>query len=69
LQLTARLLAHARPRLVVATKSDKLSNNELRKNVERIRHQLVADEVGAFCAVTGRGRDEVWRTIEATLDL
>jgi len=68
LQLNEWLAAEARPRLVVATKSDKLSNNELRKNVERIRRQLVADEVVAYSAVTRRGRDEVWRIIEAALD-
>jgi GTP-binding protein len=68
LQLNEWLTAHARPRLVVATKSDKLSNNELRKNVERIRRKLVADEVAAYSAMTGRERDEVWRIIKAALD-
>src|SRR6185295_18937808 len=33
-QLNEWLAAHAKPRIVVATKSDKLSNNELRKNFE-----------------------------------
>ncbi|HEY0547509.1 MAG TPA: ribosome biogenesis GTP-binding protein YihA/YsxC [Pyrinomonadaceae bacterium] len=61
------LLTQQKPRLIVATKSDKLSNNELRKNVERVRRTLKTDEVVAYSAVTGRGRDEVWRAIEEAM--
>ncbi len=57
--------------LTVATKSDKLSQNELRKNVERAQKLLGSpnssddtDQVIAYSAVTGRGRDVVWRAIE-----
>jgi GTP-binding protein len=68
LQLNEWLIANARPRLIVATKSDKLSNNELRKNVERIRRTLKTDEVVPFSAMTERGRDEVWRIIEKAIE-
>jgi GTP-binding protein len=61
------LITQQKPRLIVATKSDKLSNNELRKNIERIRNTLKTDEVVAYSATTGRGRDEVWRAIEEAL--
>lgn len=64
LQLNEWLAAHAKPRIVVATKSDKLSNNELRKNFERVKRTLDAERVIAYSATTGRGREEVWRTIE-----
>ena len=64
LQLNEWLAAHQQPRVVVATKSDKLSNNELRKNLERVRTKLDAERVIAYSAVTGKGREEVWRTIE-----
>jgi GTP-binding protein len=67
LQLNEWLRHHARPRVVVATKSDKLSQNQLRKNIERARRALGAEEVIAYSATTGRGRDEVWRTIEEAL--
>ncbi len=67
LQLDEWLAANARRRLIVATKSDKLSNNELRKNMERARRTLRTDQVTAYSAVTGRGRDEVWRIIEDAL--
>jgi GTP-binding protein len=67
LQLNEWLAAHQQPRVVVATKSDKLSNNELRKNLERVRTKLDGERVIAYSAVTGKGREEVWRTIEETV--
>ena len=67
LQLHEWLVHHDRPHLIVATKSDKLSNNELRKNIERTRRVLKSDEVVPFSATTGRGREETWRVIERVL--
>lgn len=64
LQLHEWLERYAKPRLIVATKSDKLSNNELRKSIERARRTFSDDIVVAYSANTGRGRDEVWRRIE-----
>jgi GTP-binding protein len=66
LQLNEWLAAHAKPRIVVATKSDKLSNNELRKNIERIKRVLDAEQIIAYSALTGQGREKVWRAIEET---
>ena len=67
LQLHEWLVHHDRPHLIVATKSDKLSNNELRKNIERTRRVLKSDEVVPFSATTGRGLEETWRVIERVL--
>ena len=67
LQLNEWLAAHAKPRIVVATKSDKLSNNELRKNFERVKRSLDAERIIAYSATTGRGREEVWRAIEEAM--
>jgi GTP-binding protein len=67
LQLNDWLEHHAKPRVIVATKSDKLSNNELRKNLERVRRVMGTTEVVAYSATTGRGRAEVWRSIEAAI--
>ena len=64
LQLDEWLAANAQPRVVVATKSDKLSQNELRKKIEGARRALSAENLIAYSAMTGRGRDEVWHTIE-----
>jgi GTP-binding protein len=67
LQLHAWLGRHAKPGLIVATKSDKLSNNELRKSMERAQQTFSEEKVVAYSASTGRGRDEVWRSIEIAL--
>ena len=64
LQLHEWLEQSNKPRLIVATKSDKLSNNELRKNLEHIARVLNDDSVMAYSAKSGRGRDELWRAIK-----
>jgi GTP-binding protein len=65
LQLHEWLDQSDKPRLIVATKSDKLSNNELRKNLEHIARVLNDDSVMAYSAKSGRGRDELWRAIKS----
>jgi GTP-binding protein len=67
LQLHEWLEHSNKPRLIVATKSDKLSNNELRKNLEHIRQVLTDGSVMAYSAKTGRGRDELWRAIKTAI--
>ncbi len=67
LQLQEWLENSNKPRLVVATKSDKLSNNELRKNLEHIERVLEDDKIVAYSAKTGRGRDELWRAIKRAI--
>jgi GTP-binding protein len=71
LQLHEWLTAYAKPYLTVATKSDKLSQNELRKNMGRTREILSATagggDVVAYSAVTGHGRERLWRAIEEAL--
>jgi GTP-binding protein len=64
LQLHDWLEHSAQPRLIVATKSDKLSNNELKTSLQRVRRAFNAESVIAFSAKTGTGREEVWRMIE-----
>jgi GTP-binding protein len=68
LQLHEWLEESDKPRLVVATKSDKLSNNELRKNLGHIARVLNDDSVMAFSAKSGRGREELWRAIKSAID-
>ena len=67
LQLHEWLELSNKPRLVVATKSDKLSNNELRKNLQHIARVLNHDSVLAYSAKSGRGRDELWRAIKSAM--
>lgn len=70
LQLREWLTAYAKPHLTVATKSDKLSQNVLGKNLRRAREVLGAQgsgEVVSYSATTGHGRERVWRAIEEAL--
>jgi GTP-binding protein len=67
LQLHEWLVHHQKPHLIVATKSDKLSNNELRRNIDRAKRLLETDNALPYSAVTGQGRDKVWRAIEDAL--
>ena len=68
LQLHEWLEESDKPRLIVATKSDKLSNNELRKNLEHITRVLNDDSVMAYSAKSGRGREELWRAIRNAIE-
>ena len=69
LQLHEWLEHSAGPRLIVATKSDKLSNNELKKNLEHIARVLNVDSVMAYSAKSGRGREEIWRAIKNAISV
>jgi GTP-binding protein len=53
--------------LIIATKSDKLSNNELRKNIATIERALNIDRVLVYSANTRRGQNEIWGAIEKSL--
>jgi GTP-binding protein len=67
LQLHEWLVHHRKPHLIVATKSDKLSNNELRQNIKRIATVFRIDQVLIYSATKKRGRDELWGAIEKSL--
>ncbi|MFN2498437.1 MAG: ribosome biogenesis GTP-binding protein YihA/YsxC [Pyrinomonadaceae bacterium] len=67
LQLHEWLEHSAKPRLIVATKSDKLSNNDLKMSLKRAQRVFKTETVIAFSAKSGSGREELWRTIEKSL--
>jgi len=69
LQLHEWLEQSDKPRLIVATKSDKLSHNELKRNLQHIARVLDDDSVMAYSAKSGRGRDELWRAIKSAIEL
>ena len=68
LQLHEWLKHSAKPRLIVATKSDKLSNNELRASMGRAQRVFSEDKMVAYSSRSERGRKEVWRTIESAIE-
>ncbi len=58
------LTFHRKPNLVVATKSDKLSNNKLEKSLANIRRVMPESDIFAFSSVTGKGKDAIWNELE-----
>lgn len=62
-QLLDFLSASERPFLIVATKSDKLSGNQLTGALHGVRERHPDATVVAFSAKTGKGRDELWQEI------
>jgi len=55
---------HQRPYLVVATKTDKLNQSELRRGLDAIRK--IGPEPVPFSALNGRGVRELWQAITTT---
>jgi GTP-binding protein len=62
-ELVDFLSATERPFLVVATKSDKLSGNQLTNALRQLRTHHPTASVVPFSAKTGDGRDEIWQQI------
>jgi GTP-binding protein len=62
-QLLDFLNASGRDFLLIATKSDRLSNNQLRNALKNLTEAYPTAPVIAFSAKTRAGRDEVWNKI------
>ena len=62
-QLLDFLNASGRDFLLIATKSDRLSNNQLQNASKRPREAYPTAPVIPFSAKTGAGRDQVWKKI------
>jgi GTP-binding protein len=62
-QLVQFLSAAGRPHVVVATKCDRLSGNELKKSIDVMRAEYSQAAVVPFSAKTGAGKDELWEVI------
>ncbi len=68
LNLHEWLKFHNKNSIVVATKSDKLSTNQLNKSLNEIEKELPDTKIIPYSAKTGKGREAVWREIEAALN-
>ena len=68
IQLNEWLVFNQKPHLIVATKADKNSNNELRKSLAETAKVLSGAKIIAYSATTGRGRDELWGEINAAIN-
>ena len=62
-QLLDFLRASDRDFLLVATKSDRLSNNQLHNTLRTLTQEYPAARLLPFSAKTGAGRDELWKQI------
>ncbi len=66
-QLNEWLIYHQKKHLVVATKTDKLSSTKLKKSLQEIEKALPESPIISYSALTGKGREEVWRKIGDSL--
>jgi GTP-binding protein len=62
-QLLDFLSASGREILLVATKSDRLSNNQLNNSLRTLTEEYPAAQLLPFSAKTGAGREELWKRI------
>jgi GTP-binding protein len=62
-QLLDFLSASGRELLLVATKSDRLSNNQLQNALRSLAQEYSVANLLPFSAKTGAGRDELWKQI------
>jgi len=67
LQLHEWLVFNQKNHIVVATKSDKLSSNDLRKQLRLIEKEMAGSKVISYSSQTGKGRDLVWAEIARSL--
>ena len=67
-QLLDFLSESQRPFLVIATKSDRLSGNQLRNALQTMAGEFPPARILPYSAKTGAGRDELWREIRAQVD-
>lgn len=62
-QLLDFLAASGRDVLLVATKSDRLSNNQLNNVLRNLGQEYPSARILPFSSKTGAGRDELWKQI------
>ncbi len=66
-QLNDWLIVNGKPHIVVATKSDKSSSNQLKNQLGQIEKTLPGSKLLTYSASTGKGRDELWSEIVSAL--
>jgi len=67
-QLNEWLIFHDKPHIVVATKADKLSSNQLQKQLRSIGGNFGKSKVFPYSSKTGSGRSEIWAEIASGLE-
>jgi GTP-binding protein len=62
-QLIEFLRAAGRPHVIIATKCDRLSGNELPKAIRTLSQEYAGTRVLPFSAKTGAGKEDIWELI------
>ena len=57
-----------RPTVIVATKSDRLSSNQLRNSLQVLARDYPAAHIQPYSAKTGAGRQELWQEIRQAVE-
>lgn len=63
MQLYEWLTYFGKNKLIVATKTDKLSNNKLNKSLNELKKSMPECKILPYSSVTGKGKDSVWQEI------
>jgi GTP-binding protein len=67
-QLIDFLSTSGRPHLIVATKSDRLSNNQLHNALGLLKQENPQTRILPFSARTGAGKEQLWQEIRTVID-
>jgi GTP-binding protein len=67
-QLLNFLSSAGRPFLIVGTKSDKLSGNQLRNSLQGLTREYPQARIVPFSAKSAAGREELWQEIRAAVE-
>ena len=67
-QLAKFLATRGRPHLIVATKCDRLSGNELAQAMRKLGQAYPEVPIVPFSAKTGSGKEELWNQIRTAVE-
>lgn len=67
-QLNEWLVHFDKPRIIAATKADKLSRKDLARSLKVIQETFPETPVVAYSSPSGAGRDELWNAVQRGLD-
>ena len=67
-QLLDFLASSGRPFLIVGTKSDKLSGNQLRNSLQMLAREYPQARIVPFSAKSAAGHEELWKEIRAAVE-
>ncbi|MCU1290889.1 MAG: ribosome biosis GTP-binding protein YsxC [Acidobacteria bacterium] len=68
IQLNEWLHYYNKNHIIVATKADKLSSNQLNKSLFEIKKILPKSEILTYSSITGKGRESIWTKIGTALN-